>query len=106
MRYAVIINLDYENYPVTVLQIIWQEITEAMVNAGFREEGRLFTIRLPEKEAGPLAMRIIDELEAHLEFHQKHLHRYIKDFFGFEMVATRNLMVPSGDAILVEDVQI
>lgn len=103
MRYAIIINLDYENHPQSTLGFLWNEIKDAMTAAGYRRDGRMFTISLPEQEATQLACQVIDNIESHLAFDRKHLYTYFRDFYGYSMECTTNLMVPAINGILVGD---
>ena len=40
-------------------------------------------------------------MEEHLEFDKKHVFGYLKDFYGYDMEHTENLLVPKSDDILV-----
>jgi hypothetical protein len=101
MRYAIIINLDYENHPESTLKFLWSEIKDAMITAGFHRDGRIFTISLPKHEATQLATRVIDDIEGHLAFDRKHLYTYFRDFYGYAIECTTNLMVPAINGIVV-----
>lgn len=100
MSYAIVVNLDYENNLDEVCQEIWDAIKKAMLAAGFRLDNRVFIINREDKEACELARRVIEGLEAHLDFDKKHVFRYLKDFYGYAMDCTVNLMVPSNEDIL------
>jgi hypothetical protein len=95
MSYAVVINLDYENNSEEACQEIWDVIKERMLNAGFRLDNRVFIINREDKAASDLARSVIEGLEAHLDFDKKHVFRYLKDFYGYDMECTTNLLVPS-----------
>lgn len=103
MSYAIVINLDYENNPEDLCQEIWEAIKVRMIDAGFRLDNRVFMSKLGQKEACNLAIGVIEGLEAHLEFHRKHVFRYLKDFYGYDMEHTRNLLVPGTDEIEVKE---
>jgi hypothetical protein len=103
MSYAIVINLDYENNQEDLCQEIWDEIKNRMLAAGFRLDNRVFMIKLEQKAACDLARSVIEGLESHLEFHKKHVFRYLKDFYGYDMEHTRNLLVPDTDEIEVSE---
>ncbi len=101
MRYAVVINLDYSTHPYKVLRRAWAGIRHAMQQAGFRCEGRLFTVDLPADRAADLAYRVIDELESRLEAQGRHVYRYLQEFYGYPVGCATNLMVPPLDRLKV-----
>ncbi len=101
MSCAVVINLDYENNPEAVCQEIWDAIKQRMLEAGFRLDNRVFITNRDEKDACTLARSVIEDMESHLEFDQKKLFLYLKDFYAYDMEHTKNLLVPSNDEILV-----
>ena len=100
MSYAVVINLDYENNSENTCQEIWDVIKQQMTDAGFHLDNRVFIINRKPKEASELARNVIEGMESHLDFSEKHIFRYLKDFYGYDMECTTNLMVPSSDDIL------
>lgn len=106
MAYAIVINLNYDTFPADDCQIMWDEIKERMVAAGFHRDGRSFVINLPDKEACDLAQKIIESIEDHLEYHRKHLHKYMKEFYGYPLAAKTNLLLPSLSEIRVMDVHV
>ncbi|MDH5602130.1 MAG: hypothetical protein OEY78_12605 [Gammaproteobacteria bacterium] len=101
MSCAVVINLDYENNSEEVCQEIWDAIKKNMIQAGFRLDNRVFITNREKEEACTLARSVIENMEAHLEFDQKKLFLYLKDFYAYDMEHTMNLLLPSNDDILV-----
>lgn len=101
MSYAVVINLDYENNPEDVCQEIWDVIKPRMIDSGFRLDNRVFIINRDSKEASKLARGVIEGMESHLDFNEKHVFWYLKDFYGYDMECTTNLLVPNSDDILI-----
>ena len=63
MRYAITINLDYDCFQHEDCRHVWQSIRNRMVEAGFRIEGRLFTIHQSPEDACALARSVIAKLE-------------------------------------------
>lgn len=101
MGYAIVINLDYENNPADVCQEIWDVIKLNMLEAGFRLDSRVFVINRSRDEASNLARSVIEDIEGHLDFDKKRVFRYLKDFYGYDMAHTTNLLVPGSNEIEV-----
>lgn len=101
MGYAIVINLDYENNPSDACQEIWKIIKLDMLEAGFRLDNRLFTINRDSEEALDLARRVMEGIEEHLDFDKKRVFRYLKDFYGYDMANTTNLLIPGSGEIEV-----
>lgn len=101
MSCAVVINLDYDSNPEKVCQEIWDAIKKRMLDAGFRLDNRVFIINREKKDACHLARGVIEDMDAHLDVDKKHLYLYLKDFYGYDMEHTTNLLVPSNEDILV-----
>lgn len=103
MPYAIVINLDYENHPPEICSELWNVIKLGMLSSGFQCDGRRFTISMAESVACERARQVIDDIEDHLEYHRKHLYRFMKDFYGYDTEATRNLLVPRAETIKVRE---
>jgi hypothetical protein len=103
MHYAIIINLDYASHPEESCKAVWQEIRLRMLEAGFRCDGRSFTICRDEDEACQLARDVIESIEQHMDYHDKRIFLYIKEFYGFDMAGTTNLLLPADNSIFLED---
>ena len=101
MSYAIVINLDYEHNSEESCQEIWDAIKKTMLKAGFRLDNRVFIINREDREACELARDVIDGMEAHLDFDKKHVFRYLKDFYGYSMEHTTNLLVANNEDILI-----
>ena len=101
MSYAVVINLDYDNNPEDVCQEIWDVIKQRMLDTGFRLDNRVFIINREHKDACDMARGVIEGMEEHLDFDQKHVFRYLKDFYAYDMECTTNLLVPDSEDILI-----
>lgn len=103
MTYAVVINMDYENNPSEVCGALWEQIKRRMLAAGFICDGRTFTTSLPEKAAARLARKVIADLEDQMEHHDQEVYRYLRDFYGYDLAYTTNLMLPPTEEIAVEE---
>lgn len=112
MRYGIVINLDYENHPYKTVKGIYQAIEERLVAAGFRKDGRLFTIEADAAHSCDLARSTIEKLADTLALSGSDLYLYVREFYGFELSKATNLLLPSSDDIgvleleNVEDVEI
>ena len=103
MRYAIVINLDYANNSEDSCKAIWKEIRASMIRHGFLCDGRIFTIDMVKNEAYELAREAIDSIEEHMDYHQKRIFMYMKEFYGFNMATTTNLLLPPDDGIRLEN---
>ncbi len=103
MRYGIMINLDYDTHPYEECRDIWLDIRNAMVEGGFRIEGRLFTIEMPVEDAGKLACSIMEEVNKNV-ITDRDLFDFLKEFYGYDHTQTVNLLLPPTDNIdLLED---
>ena len=105
MRYAIVINLDYDSNPAAECQHVWRLIRQRMVDSGFRLEGRLFTIASSVEEACELARATLDALSADDDplLVSKGLYVYLKEFYGYDHSNAINLLLPPCDNILIEE---
>ena len=101
MSCAIVINLDYESNSEKECQEIWEGIKKKMLEAGFRLDNRVFIINREQKATCELARSVIESMEEHLDFNEKHIFRFLKDFYGYDLEHTMNLLIPSNDDILV-----
>lgn len=99
MAYAVVINLDYEHNRQDECTRVWELIKNGMIEAGFRRDGRTFTINLPEDKAQAVARGTIEDLNK--SFAEGEIFRYMSDFYGYNLTCTTNLMTPSVEGIEV-----
>jgi len=103
MRYAIVINLDYNSYPEHECLKIWALIRDHMVSSGFRLEGRLFTAEMSEEEACKVSRNIMDEVNKDPGFgHNSDVINYIKDFYCYNHSHTVNLLLPPTENIKLE----
>jgi hypothetical protein len=107
MRFAILVNLDYQNYSYELCRFLWNELRVKMVNAGFLLDGRIFTIDLPPAEASNLARKVIESMNEDIEeydypeFYGKDIYSFIKEFYGFDLSNTVNLLLPPVEHIQV-----
>jgi hypothetical protein len=60
MRYAINLNLDYDTHPHETVKSLFRDVRAGLLAAGFRRDGRLFTIDLPGAEARALARQVLE----------------------------------------------
>lgn len=102
MRVAILITLAYENACYEDVNFIWESIREKMLEAGFQYSSRLFVIEVAVvDQAYDLARATIEGIENHLPFEERHLPRYLNDFYGFKLEDVVNLSLPCAQTIEV-----
>lgn len=105
MTYAVVINLDHEHDSYDNCRRLWSTIQSRMIKAGFRLDGRRFVINLPDHEAAELARAVIEGIEQDRDFSHKRIYNHLRDFYGYDVACTQNLMVPPASAIQVREMR-
>lgn len=105
MTYAVVINLDHEHDTYENCRQLWGLIQSRMIKAGFRLDGRRFVINLPDQEAGELARAVIEGIEHDRDFSHKRIYNHLRDFYGYDVACTQNLMVPPASSIQVREMR-
>lgn len=103
MRSGIVINFDYENNDMAVVQQLFEEVKDGMLSSGFRREDRLFTIELAADEACNLARLVIEYIDSRKDTYRDSIYMYLKEFYGFEMTNVSNMMVPDTDGIEVRE---
>jgi hypothetical protein len=103
MQYGIVINLNHDSHPLEVCSFLWEVIREHMMAAGFRQDGRMFVIDRSPEDACRLARETIDSIESHLEYQHRHLHKYLRDFYGFPLESRTNLLIPPIENIEVRE---
>lgn len=103
MRYAIVINLDYDSNPVADCHRVWDLIRAQMQAAEFRLEGRVFTTDLPADEACAAARQVMNALDEHPDLAPNGVFLFLKEFYGYDHGHSVNLLLPPSDNIeLVE----
>ncbi|MDY6978411.1 MAG: hypothetical protein SV201_00905 [Pseudomonadota bacterium] len=101
MHYTIEFDLDYGNQPESELHDIRNLVRARLLSAGFRSDGRRFTIKRPPAQARELARQTIEQLAKHLATRDQDLYHYVRDFYGYPTTCAENLLVASPDAIEV-----
>lgn len=99
MRYAIVINLDYDSNPGSDCHQVWDLIRARMQAAGFRLEGRLFTTDLSPEEACTSARAIVNALDEDTVLAPAGVFSYLKEFYGYDHTHSVNLLLPPSDNI-------
>lgn len=103
MRYAVVINLDYDSNAPADCHRVWDLVRTHMQQAGFRLEGRVFTTGLPRAEACEAARTVMNQLDEHPDLAPDGVFRFLKEFYGYDHGHSINLLLPPSTHIeLVE----
>jgi len=104
MRYGIVISLDYISSPEEPVKHAYLNIQNALEAEGFKRDGRLFIIDCSASEGQLRARRAIESVEAQrYKKREESIYPYIKEFFGFELCHTTNLLLPpSGDISVTE----
>ncbi len=103
MRYAIVINLDYDTNPIDECHAVWDGLRERMADNGFRLEGRLFTIELDEITACDRAREVVDSLDELAAVAGKGIYSFLKEFYGYDHTGAVNLLLPPTGNILLEE---
>ena len=102
MDTVIIINLNYEAFPIAKCQAIWLHIEEQMVEAGFTKYNRFFLTTMDSKIAYERARSVIRKTEEELlEPEQQDVH-FIRDMYGIPFSHIVDLTSPSADEIIVD----
>lgn len=103
MAYAIIINLDHENYTEDVCAKLWGAIKARMVASGFHRDGRRFLINEAESDASSKARMVVESLDDLLEHRHEHIFDYLKDFYGYDTDSVTNFLLPATDGLVVQE---
>lgn len=99
MRYAIVINLDYDSNPAMDCHRAWDMIRTQMQAAGFRLEGRLFTTELASEDACAAARVVMNGLDEHPALAPGGVFTFLKEFYGYDHSHSVNLLLPPSDNI-------
>jgi phage gp36-like protein len=81
---------------------VFDEIRKGMLDVGFRQDGRVFTMDIPARHCCDLARAVLEELKLEQQG-MENVHNYVKEFYGFNFSDAVNLLVPhSEDYCVVE----
>ena len=93
MRYGIVVQLEYENRCHEEVKGVFDEIRKGMLGVGFRQDGRVFTIGMPERDCCNLARAVLEEVKLDKPS-MDDVHNYVKEFYSFNFTDAVNLMVP------------
>lgn len=103
MAYAIIINLDHENFPEKICNTLWNAIKARMIANGFHRDGRRFLINEEKEPACNKARMVVESLEDLLEHRHQHIFDYLKDFYGYDTDCVTNFLLPPTDGVEVSE---
>jgi hypothetical protein len=101
VRYAINLNLDYDSHPHATVKGLFRHIRDGLIQAGFRRDGRLFTVEMPGEEACLLARQVVETAAGQAGIDD--VTPFIKEFYGFDFDAAVNLLLPDAEEISVEE---
>ena len=102
MNTVIIIDLDYEAFPIAKCQAIWQRIEETMIEAGFSKNNRLFLTNMDSEIAYEEARSVIRRIEKELSKQGEQVVHFIRDMYGIPYSQIVNLTSPSVNEIVVD----
>ena len=102
MNTVIIINLDYEAFPIAKCQAIWQRIEERMAEAGFSKNNRLFLTNMDSDTAYEEARDVIRKIEQELNDQGEQVVHFIRDMYGIPFSQIVDLTSPSAKEIVVD----
>ncbi|MCK5639797.1 MAG: hypothetical protein KAJ19_03330 [Gammaproteobacteria bacterium] len=102
MRYGIVVQLSYENRRHEEIKQVFNEIRKGMLRVGFRQDGRVFTMGMPERECCNLARAVLEDLKLEQQGLDD-VHNYVKEFYGYNFNDAVNLLVPQAEDYCVAE---
>ena len=102
MSTVIIINLDYENFPIVKCRELWQCIETAMVDAGFIKNNRLFISNTDSGTAFARARDAMHRVERHCRDEDEDVMQCVREFYGIPYSQIVDLVQPSTQEITVD----
>ena len=102
MNTVIIINLDYEAFPITKCQTIWHLIEERMTEAGFSKNNRLFLTNMDSEIAYQQARGVIGRIEKEVNDQEGKAVHFIRDMYGIPFSQIVDLTTPLASEIVVD----
>ena len=105
MNTVIIINLDYESFPIVKCRQLWQRIEKAMAVAGFSKSNRLFITNADSGTAFARARDAMQRVERQCRDDDEDIMRCVREFYGiphFQTSQIVDLVQPSAQEITVD----
>ena len=99
---AIIINLDYENYPILKCRKVWDLIETAMTEAGFSKNNRLFLTNVGSEIAFARARDVLHRVEENCRALGDDGLHCVREFYGIPYAQIVDLAQPSAHEITVD----
>ena len=93
MNTVIVINLDYEAFPITKCRKAWEMIESEMLSAGFFRSNRLFVTALPSKQAFQSAVEAMRRYEKCCD--DQDLLLCVREFYGIPASEIVDLLQPA-----------
>ena len=102
MNTVIIINLDYENFPIIKCREVWQRIEMAMAEAGFNKSNRLFISNADSGTAFARARDAMQRVERQCREADEDIMQCVREFYGIPYSHIVDLVQPSTHEITVD----
>ena len=102
MNTAIIINLDYEAFPIVKCRKIWGLIEKGMADAGFLKNNRLFITNANPEVAFEKARDVLHQVEDDCRADGEDFQSCIREFYGIPHSQIVDLSLPSAHEITVD----
>lgn len=100
MNTVIVINLDYETFPVVECQRAWALIEKGMVEAGFVRRNRLFIATVDSETAFARARDVMHRIEK--DCHDEDVLLCVREFYGIPFSQIIDLARPSLHEVSVD----
>lgn len=102
MNTVIIINLDYESFPIVKCRQLWQRIEKAMAEAGFSKSNRLFISNADSGTAFARARDAMQRIERQCRDDDEDIMQCVREFYGIPYSQIVDLVQPSAQEITVD----
>lgn len=102
MNTVIIVNLDYESFPIVKCRQLWQRIEKAMAEAGFSKSNRLFISNADSGTAFARARDAMQRVERQCRDDDEDIMHCVREFYGIPYSQIVDLVQPSAQEITVD----
>ena len=99
---AIIINLDYENFPILKCRKVWGLIEDGMAEAGFSKNNRLFLTNVGSEIAFARARDVLHRVEEDCRVQGEDILHCVREFYGIPYPQIVDLALPAAHEITVD----
>ena len=102
MNTVIIINLDYESFPIVKCKRVWDLIETGMCEAGFIKSNRLFIANVNSEIAFAKARSVLHDIENACLAEGEDVLHCVREFYGIPYSQIVDLALPSAREITVD----